>query len=457
MTGARCRSHPVRVALALLTVSLASLATVPAASAGVRVARYGPIDMGAFNVRYINTVVRPPQGTGHVVGLHARLVDARGRPVTIRSVMLHHVIFRRIWHRRAAPECTSRAGEAFYSTGEEDETLRFPPGYGYRVRRGDRWRVTAMLMSHATRISRVYLQYRVTTDTHSRLTSVHPFWLRAIGCGAVTSYPVPGGGAPGATDTRDFDWRVPYAGRIVAASGHLHGGAKDLSLQQPGCGDRRLLATSPRYGMPDDLMYRIRPVLHEPGPMDTRYFLSAAGIPVAAGETLRLSASYDGEHPHWAVMSTMHVYLARDRGAGRASCRPLPRDRHYLVKPGPARTDPPVVHIGLTALDAQGRTFALTNPPWPAQTVADGTTVDMRSEGVTPPHVAIPAGAQLIYRFPEATPHNLTYASGPRALGTFNLHGGQVAAVRFPVPGRYEFFCSLHPVTMHHVVDVFTP
>src|SRR5207237_471427 len=163
----------------------------------------------------------------------------------------HHVIFRRIRHRRLPPQCTSSAGEAFYSTGEEDQTLRFPPGYGYRVRRTDRWRVTAMLMSHEMRINRVYLQYRVTTDTHSRL----------------------------------------------------------------------------------------RPVLHEPGPMDTRYFLSGSGIPVAAGEILRLSATYDGEHPHWAVMSTMHVYLAFDRAARRTSCRPLPRDRRSIVKPGAARSD----------------------------------------------------------------------------------------------------------------------
>src|SRR3954447_25607586 len=129
MMGTRCRPYRVRVVLALLTVSLVSLAGVPAASAGVRVARYGPIEMGGFNVRYIHTTVRPPERRGYVVSLHAQLVDARGRRVTIRSVMLHHVIFRRIWHRRAAPQCTSRAGEAFYSTGEEDQTLRFPPGY----------------------------------------------------------------------------------------------------------------------------------------------------------------------------------------------------------------------------------------------------------------------------------------------------------------------------------------
>lgn len=229
---------------------------------------------------------------------------------------------------------------------------------------------------------------------------------------------------------------------------------KDLWLSQQRCGGRRLLATSPRFGMPDDLMYRVKPILHEPGPMDTRYFLSRRGIPVAAGETLRLSAAYDNEHPHWAVMSTMHVYLARDRPARRKPCRPLPKDRRYLVKPGPARTDPPVVRLPLTTLDAQGRAVALAEPPWPAQAAQDGAVVDVRADGFFPPRVTLPAGAALTWRFTDPALHNATFANGPRALGTFNLRAGQHTTARFTVPGRYEFFCSLHPVTMHQVVDV---
>jgi plastocyanin len=432
-----------------------ALALLPAAtaSAHVEVWRSGPLELGGFDVRYVSTVARPP-ARGYVVGLHARLVDARGRPVTIRDVMLHHTIFRRLWKPRDPPECTSSTGEAFYSTGEEDQRLVFPRGYGYRVRATDRWRVTAMLMSHRLASRRVYLEYRVVTDTRSKLTPVLPFSPRAIGRSAAPSYAVPGGGPPGDTNVRSFDWRVPYAARIVAAGGHLHGGAKDMWLSQPACGDRRLLATSPRFGMPDDLMYRLKPILHEPGPMDTRYFLSRTGIPVAAGETLRLSAAYDNEHPHWAVMSTMHLYLARDRSPRRSTCAALPKDRRYLVKPGPARTDPPVVRIPLTSLDAHGRPFELTDPPWPAHAAGDGAVVEVASDGFAPPHLTLPAGAQLHWTFSEPILHNVTFANGPRALGTPNLRAGQTAAARFTVPGRYEFFCSLHPVTMHQVIDV---
>ena len=118
-----------------------------------------------------------------------------------------------------------------------------------------------------------------------------PLWVRANGCGDAVSYPVWGGGGPGGTDTRTYDWRVPFDARIVAVGGHLHGGAKDMLLSQPECGGRRLLDTAPRYGMPDNLYYTARPILHEPGPVDTRYFLSQTGIQVRRGETLTLTGT----------------------------------------------------------------------------------------------------------------------------------------------------------------------
>src|SRR3954464_15046665 len=138
MSGLRLALRSASFALRLLLVS----PRAPSAAGPTHVQRYGPFDMGAFNVRYISTVVRPPERAGYVVGLHARLVDAHGRPVTIRDVMLHHAVFRRIGTPENPPECTSTTGEAFYSTGEEDQRLVFPRGYGYRVRPDDRWRVT---------------------------------------------------------------------------------------------------------------------------------------------------------------------------------------------------------------------------------------------------------------------------------------------------------------------------
>ena len=63
-------------------------------------------------------------------------------------------------------------------------------------------------------------------------------------------------------------------------------------------------------------------------------------------------------------------------------------------------------------------------------------------------------GASLTWRFRDAIPHNVLLANGPRLVGSPTLKGGATATSRFPVAGRYELFCYLHPVTMHEIVDV---
>src|SRR3954471_2353755 len=213
--------------------------------------RYGPVHMGGYNVEFPKAPVRAPRVDGYVTHMTADLVDRRGRAITIRDVMLHHLVIHRSGPRPALGPCTSRNGEAIYGTGEEREDLRLPGGYGYRVHKADKWRITAMLMSHSERSIDAYVRYKVTVVTGRSMTSVQPFWIRANGCGSQVSYPVLGDGARGSSSVRSYDWKIPFDGRIVAAGGHLHGGAKDMWLSQPRCGGRRLLGTAARYRVAD--------------------------------------------------------------------------------------------------------------------------------------------------------------------------------------------------------------
>jgi hypothetical protein len=440
------------LALAAATIT-AAVAAAPADAAVERYTlRHGPVAIGGFQVKFPRVEVPTPKVDGHIVRMHARLVDARGRRVSIRDVMLHHLVFRRRWRPGNKLPCRSRRGEAFYGTGEENQRLDLPAGYGYRITRRDRWRITAMLMSHALKVRRVYIQYRVTVDTSGRLTPVRAFWVRANGCGPSISYPVPGGGPPGSTNLRRFTWRMPYAGRIVAASGHLHGGAKDMWLSQPRCGNRRLLHTRPFYAPPDHPYYTARPILHEPGPFDTSAFRSRTGIPVRRGERLRLTGAYDGQLPHTRVMSIMHVYVAR--GPAPRACAPLPVDRRQTRRYERYRPEPPQVRVPLNRLDERGRTYELLEPPWPARRLRRRGTVAVRDDGFSPPHVRLRAGSRLTWRFTGAGRHNVVFANGPSLVGSPTLRRGQRHTTRFRVPGRYELYCYLHPVTMHQVVDV---
>ena len=101
------------------------------------------------------------------------------------------------------------------------------------------------------------------------MTDVLPMWLRADGCKVEPAYDVNGDGDPAQHNLQTTAWKMPVNGRIVAAGGHLHGGAYDLRVTQPRCGDRTIVNNAPRYGAPSDLVYHVFPVLHEPGPVST--------------------------------------------------------------------------------------------------------------------------------------------------------------------------------------------
>jgi plastocyanin len=388
--------------------------------------------------------------------MDVRVVDAKGKRVPLGHVMLHHVVFINdgpLGGPGKASSCPGRGGEPFYGTGEEHERMLLPAGYGYRVEAHDRWRMIAMLMSHHLEPTRVWLQYTVTMETSKALTGVRPLWLRASGCDPTSSYTVDGGGAPGSTDVRSADWPMPISGRIVAAGAHLHGSAKGLTVSQPRCGDRTLISQRPRYGAPDDPVYRVRPQLHEPGPIATGYFLSSQGIPVRQGELLRVTGRYDAQIAHPAVMAITHIYVAPDEAAP-AGCEPLPSDRriHWSRRLGRDWVAPS--QIPLTGLDERGRPKVIAHAEGPGVVAQDTATVDLSNSLFGPANLSIALGGTVTWRAFDADRHVVFLANGPRAVDGPLMRKGAVYSQRFTVPGTYNLFCYLHPVTMHQTLVV---
>ena len=105
-------------------------------------------------------------------------------------------------------------------------------------------------------------------------------------------------------------------------------------------------------------------------------------------------------------------------------------------------------------LSPEGHTYEIVDPPWSARPFAPGGTVDIGPGGYRLRHIEIPAGRRVTWRVKGSTEHNVRFANGPRLIGTVSLRDGETATRRFAAPGRYELFCSLHPVTMHQIVDV---
>jgi hypothetical protein len=315
------RASERRAAAAATLSALALLLLAPApASAKVRTVhmRFGPITLQAAELKFHNTRVRAPRVNGFITRMHAFVVDGRGRPVASNRVMLHHAVFRRYIKPYYDSEChVRRDSEPFYATGEENETLKLPPGYGLRVKRSDHWLLKWMLMNHTDSRHRVFIRYNVRVNTSPVIAPVRPAWMRVLSC-RIGSFNVPGNGGPGSVFTQTRNVPVSGSGRIVVATGHLHGGAIGLTLSEPSCEGRTLVNARPVY----------RTALPAPydGPVHVTSFTSPVGIPVFQGEVLGLTATYDNSIPHDHVMGTLHVYVAPNRPSTR-SCGPVPPNR----------------------------------------------------------------------------------------------------------------------------------
>ena len=467
---------PVSLVLAMLVLAAPAGAKDPTGSCTVtatsgtkqtHTCRLGPIAVAPFQVLTGDFVAPPkPLVDGHITDMQVDVVDADGTRVPINRLMLHHIVFVNVGSRfgeKRDPTCGNaftgwdsrtllpNAAERFYGAGEERAKLSLPPGHGYPVASDDTWLMTYMFMNHRSTVDRAYIQYEVTVDTAPGVTPVKPFWLDVENCRADPVYDVPGAGRRGATHRRSFVWRVPEAGRIVAGGGHVHGGGKNLTLRRPGCSDDRVYTSRPVWGGPRHPFYRVRPVLHEPGPIHMTGFRSARGVPVAAGERVVLDSNYDAARPHTRVMGIFVLFLAPDASVS-STCGAHPRDFEELPRPAGRRSPPPftVPIVGVR----RGRAVNIDAPPGRRVALGRRAAIAVGDFFFKRPNISVPAGSTLTWRFDGDMLHNVTLANGPRGFSSPNLNDGRRYRKRLAVPGTYQLFCGLHPVDMTATVKV---
>jgi plastocyanin len=166
---------------------------------------------------------------------------------------------------------------------------------------------------------------------------------------------------------------------------------------------------------------------------------SEAGIPVHAGEPLKLTANYDDALPHTRVMGIMGLYITPDATAGPA-CGPLPSDLEVERIPGPSRPPPFPVPV--------------RRPRGRAVLLGRGATVDVGAQSFSPANVAVRQGARVRWRFWDAALHNVTLADGPAGFSSPNLSDGRTYETRLTKPGVYRLYCSLHATTMASTITV---
>jgi hypothetical protein len=424
----------MRLALRLLLVAgLAALVLPGRAAAGTEtvVLATAPITVTAFEVARGVRLAPSPKVDGYVVGMSAEVVDVLGNPVPMQDVMLHHVVFAKV----GVPDYTcdgiedysgdisNLRAERFYAEGEEHFALSLPQGYGYPNRGQDTWGVLYMLMNHHPHSMVVQIRYTIRYVRDEPLTAVKPVWLDIKNCRADPVFNVAGTGKPGATVSRTADFRMPESGRFVAAGGHLHGGGVSLDASNTSCGS--LFTSYPTWG----LVFP-RPVLHEPGPLRMTTFSDPAGRTVRAGDTVRLTATYDNSRPHVRVMGIMALYFAPGPASSCAA---------FSSKvPAPSRAERVSVE-------------QLKRPSGPLRRDIRSTWVGDYAFGAQ--RVSLRRGASFSWHFRGGVEHDVTLASGPAGFASPSMRNGNFT-YRFTRRGTYRLFCSLHPARMTQLVTV---
>jgi plastocyanin len=274
----------------------------------------------------------------------------------------------------------------------------------------------------------VYVQYTIRYVTGETLTPVKPIWLDVRNCQSDPIFNVPGNKPLFSTYSQRADFTLPEGGRLIAGGAHIHGGGLKLVLTNQTCGGRKLFESDPTWGLPV-----IQPVMHENGPKHMTTFSSASGIPVAAGDKLRLTATYDDSLPHTRVMGIMILFLAPEPEAPCRDVPALPPDPES--QPGP----PPRVTLPL-----------LVQPVGTATSVL-GTWMGDYAYGA--PRVVLKRGTTFNWTFAGPSRHDVTLASGPFGFASPTRSHGSFS-FKFTHPGVYRLFCSLHPTQMTEIVTV---
>lgn len=448
----------MRRALLIAVVVAGSASVLPGSALATPVTKtftYGPVEVGGYAVKQQASMNIPrPEGAGFITHMSADVVDPKtGKQVPINRIMLHHILFLNLGNGSRP----ASVGDAFYGDGEERARMDLPDGYGYPVAADDRWLIVWMLMNHRLHTDSVLIHYTITWDQDPTLTPVVPVGFDASHLRQGLVYDVPGGGPKGSTDVRTMERPAPLTGRIVAGLGHVHGGAKGLELSEPDCGDRVIYASEPTWGLASNPFYHVRPVLHEPGPINMSRFTSAQGIQIVQGERLRLTSRYDAQRPHTRVMGLMVVYVARSpEQFVRAPdpCGPLPTDIQTLRTATPGRTTPVPFRVPLTGLNNHGRAVTIAKPPGPFAVFDGDATVDVANFTYSRRNLVVPRGATVTWAFPGDVAHDVTLADGPYGFSSDNLSGGKTFSQTLTRPGTYKLFCSLHPVQMTEVIKV---
>ena len=240
--------------------------------------RIGPLNLPAnsdhMTVAQAPTLFLEVPFDGWITAYHPRLVDGSGQPEPGR--LLHHVAFYNTSRRDFL--CPNKQ-EHIFGAGSEMNDWPALPGYGYRVQRGDRLRLTTMFHNptstgYPETWLEVKLDYRSAASAEP-LKSVYPAWFDVGECGD-SSYDL----GPGRT-LKVGQFKLAYSGVLVGVGGHMHDYGRQLDLYDV---TRREDVAALKAQLNGDGQILSMPVVR---------FTDRGGYRLNQGDVVRVSSIYD--------------------------------------------------------------------------------------------------------------------------------------------------------------------
>lgn len=266
----------------------------------------GPYSVHSGSNEFQGLAPAPP-AAGYVTSTSASLLGGDGAPIPQHYVHLHHGV----WINPTETDLTcAQYPDRFFATGKERTGVSLPTGYGYWWSHqsppqaplfGPTWFVVAELDNqHSNDSIDAYLQLDVgfVEAPQGTLTDVRPVWLDVRNCEQDPVFDVPR--RPRRNRFRErWSYTMPVGGELVAMGGHLHDGGKKIVLSREADGEE-IFTSRARYDLARRPWFLTR----------MTSFSEAPGKPVAAGETLRLTAVYSAKRRWEDVMGIMVGMLA---------------------------------------------------------------------------------------------------------------------------------------------------
>lgn len=294
--------HHGQMAMHHATSMTAKLEVTDDAAAQKLKARVGPVKLPAHAD---HMAVAQPRDffltipfDGWLIAFHPRLADASGAPVNAK--VLHHVAF---WNVSRPDFLCSNKEEHIFGAGGEMNDWPGVPGFGYRVRKGDKIRISTMFANPTeTTYPEVYLdvqmEYRPAFPDGVAIKSVYPVWFDVEEC-RDSGYDL----APGKT-TNVGKFTMKYSGELLGVGGHLHDYGRALALEDV-THKQTIAKLDPKLD-PSGMLLSM-PVVS---------FADRGGYRLDQGQVLKVTATYDnptGKYLSEGAMGIVVGYFLPDQ------------------------------------------------------------------------------------------------------------------------------------------------